>query len=556
VKGHIFRYGFILFWTAPLLFLGLFFYYPLAAVFRVAWQTPGLEGISYDLIERVWNPLAFTIYQAGLSTLLTLVIGLPAAFLFARFDFPIKSILRVLVLLPFILPTVVVAASLNALLGPRGWVNLFLMSAFQFENPPIQMIHFLPVILLAHVFYNTTIIIRVVGSAWEQLNPRLEEAARVLGASPGKVWWEVTRPLLQPAILAAVLLVFLFDFTSFGVILMLGGPRFTTLEVEIYIQALQMLNMPLAGVLSAVQLVCTLAIMGLYTFFIRNTPGGLIPRLLGEGLRRPRNWKEKIFTSMMVVLLLILFVSPLAALGMRSLSRLEADRGERGDVRAGLTLEYYQELFINRRQSLFYVPPLAAIQNSLAYASLTVVFSLSLGLSTAYAMRKTTAINRLADPLLMLPLGASAVTLGLGYILVFNRPPLDVRSFPMLVPVAHSLVAFPFVLRTMQPALLSIPENLRQAAAVMGASPLRVWWEVDRPILAKAALVSAIFSFTISLGEFGATTFLARPEYPTMPVAIFRFLAQPGAMNYGQAMAMATLLLLVCGLSIYLLEKL
>jgi thiamine transport system permease protein len=221
-----------------------------------------------------------------------------------------------------------------------------------------------------------------------------------------------------------------------------------------------------------------------------------------------------------------------------------------------LTLEYYQELFINRRQSLFYVPPLAAIQNSLAYASLTVVFSLSLGLSTAYAMRKTTAINRLADPLLMLPLGASAVTLGLGYILVFNRPPLDVRSFPMLVPVAHSLVAFPFVLRTMQPALLSIPENLRQAAAVMGASPLRVWWEVDRPILAKAALVSAIFSFTISLGEFGATTFLARPEYPTMPVAIFRFLAQPGAMNYGQAMAMATLLLLVCGLSIYLLEKL
>jgi thiamine transport system permease protein len=165
-------------------------------------------------------------------------------------------------------------------------------------------------------------------------------------------------------------------------------------------------------------------------------------------------------------------------------------------------------------------------------------------------------LSRVLDPLIMLPLGASAVTLGLGFIITFNRPPLDLRSFPWLIPIAHSLVALPFVVRTLQPALASIPLSLRQAASVLGASPWQVWREVDLPIVARAATVSAIFSFTISLGEFGATSFLARPEYPTLPVAIFRFLSQPGALNYGQALAMATLLMIVCALSILILERL
>ena len=129
------------------------------------------------------------------------------------------------------------------------------------------------------------------------------------------------------------------------------------------------------------------------------------------------------------------------------------------------------------------------------------------------------------------------------------------RQFPLLVPIAHSLVALPFVVRALQPAIQSIPPNLRQAATVLGASPWRVWWEVDLPIIARAALVSAIFAFTISLGEFGATSFLARPEYPTLPVAIFRFIGQPVALTYGQALAMSPPLLIMCALGILLFER-
>lgn len=545
----------LLLWLLPLTFLAVFFFQPLVEIFRLAIEAGLRQGLTPDVLNRVWRPLGFTIYQAGLSTVLTMLVGLPAAYIFARFIFPGKRLLRVLTTLPFILPTVVVAASFNALLGPRGWVNLALMGLFNLETPPVQVLNTLGAILLAHVFYNTTIVIRVVGTAWEQLDPRLEGAARVLGASGWRAFWEVTLPLLRPSLLAALLLIFMFDFTSFGVVLLLGGAGFATIEVEIYIQALHMLNLPVAGLLSAVQILFTLLLSIIYARLAgqRNIP--LAPRLQGEAVRRPKGWRERLGIGLVTGLLALLIVSPLAALAVRSVTRLEANRGERSVQAPALTLEYYRELFVNRRGSIFYVPPAAAAKNSLAYAGATVGISLVLGWLAAYSLARPSRLNKFLDPLLMLPLGASAVTLGLGFIVTFNRPPLDVQSFPLLIPIAHSLVALPFVVRTLQPALASIPVSLRQAAGVLGASPWQVWREVDLPIVGRAALVAAIFSFTISLGEFGATSFLARPEYPTLPVAIFRFLSQPGALNYGQSLAMATILMLVCAVSILVLER-
>ena len=547
--------GIFALWLLPLLFLALFFFAPLISVFRLAGEAAVTAASQANLLQRITRPLGFTFYQAALSTIATLALGLPAAYIFGRYTFPGKSLLRVLTTLPFILPTVVVAAAFNALIGPRGWVNLGLMNLFDLPAPPLQMLNSLPAILIAHVFYNTTIVIRVVGSAWSQLDPRMEQASRVLGATPLQTLRAVTLPLLRPAILAAGLLVFMFDFTSFGVILLLGGPQFATLEVEIYIQAMHMLNLPLAGLLSAVQLLCTLVLTIAYSRASLHLNVPLAPRLQGEGMRRMRTGREKLLVGVTVIILAALLILPLAALGARSVVRLEADRGERGGVQTGLTLDYYRELFVNRRGSLFYVPPIEAARNSLAYAGATVLFSLTLGFLASSALARRARINRVLDPLLMLPLGTSAVTLGLGFIVVFNRPPFDPGSFPLLIPLAHSLVALPFVVRTLLPTLRSIPVSLRQAAGVLGASPLRTWWEVDLPIIARAALVSAVFAFTISLGEFGATSFLARPEYPTLPVAIYRFIGQPGALNYGQALAMSTLLMLLCGLGILLIER-
>jgi thiamine transport system permease protein len=155
----------------------------------------------------------------------------------------------------------------------------------------------------------------------------------------------------------------------------------------------------------------------------------------------------------------------------------------------------------------------------------------------------------------MLPLGTSAVTLGFGFIIALDEPPLNLRASLLLLPLAHTLVAFPFVVRSLLPALRGIKPSLREAASVMGASPWRVWRQVDLPIVGRALLVGAVFAFTISMGEFGATTLIARPQTPTMPVAIYRFLGQPGALNYGQALAMSTLLMLVCAAGMIAIER-
>lgn len=531
----------VLLWLLPVAFLAVFFFLPLSKILSLTFSaesfTPGNLGIIY-------SSLRFTFFQAGLSTILTLLLGLPSAALFARYDFRGKSVLRALTAVPFMLPTVVVAASFNSLFGQRGLINTIL----QPSSSPIYPSPF-TLILLAHVFYNTTIVIRIVGAAISSLDPKLEQTARSLGADSLRVWRDVLLPLLRPSILAASLLVFLFDFTSFGVILLLGGSYFSTLEVEIYIQAVRQLNLPLSAVLSVIQLLCTLVFALLYTRLSSRFTTPLNPRTI---LFKPGTKGQKLVVTGFCILLTVFFVLPLASLPVRSLFRLEADRGQRGGVEYGFTTDYYEELFINRRGSVFYVPPFQAILNSLLYAAATVVLSILLGFPAAFALAHPTPLEKFLDPLLLLPLGSSAVMLGLGFILAFGKW----LTSPLLVPLAHTLVALPFVVRTLQPAIASIPDRLHQAASSLGASPFNVWKTIDFPILRRAVLAAATFAFTISLGEFGAALLIARPDLPTIPVAIERFLSQPGGLNYGQAMAMATILMTIAVAGILLMEKL
>jgi thiamine transport system permease protein len=532
----------ILLWLFPLSFLVIAFFYPLSRILALTFDPSTLTGQNIFLAFRV---VVFTFYQAILSTILTLVLGLPAAYFFARYDFRGKSFLRALTAVPFMLPTVVVAAGFSALLGPRGLIHT-LLPLFSFN-----FIGTLTAILIAHVFYNTTIIIRVVGNALSSLDPRLEAAARSLGAGPKRVWWNVTFPLIRPALLSSSLLVFLFDFTSFGVILLLGGSQFATLEVEIYLRVLRLPNLPLAALLSFIQLICTILFSILYSHFASKTTIQTAPRPAESNIRKPKTVREKLFMTAFAFLLAAFFLLPLSALPFRSLFRIEADRGQRGEVQYGLTTNYYTELFVNRRGSVFYVPPIQAAVNSLGYAGATVILSLVLGFPAAFALARPTRLEKILDPLIMLPLGSSAVMLGLGFIISYGTW----LTSPWLVPFAHTLVALPFVIRALQPAIASIPQRLRQAASSLGASPLEVWKNIDLPILRRATLSAATFAFTISLGEFGATLLISRPEYPTIPVAIERFLSQPGGLNYGQAMAMATILMLLTIVSILLIEK-
>lgn len=550
----------LLLWLLPLAFLAAFYFYPLASILDLSFaRGEGLLQPFTDILgnTRLRGVLGFTFWQAALSTLLTLAVGLPAAYLVARYRFRGKSLLRALSGVPFVLPTLVVAAAFDALLGPRGWVNVAAMAGFGLESPPLPFVNTFGAILVAHVFYNLTIVLRLVGDFWARLSPRIEQAARSLGATPLQVFRQVTLPMISPALATSALLVFIFDFTSFGVILVLGGPHFATLETEIYYQTVALFDLPTAGALALIQLLSTLALTIIYTRLSVRLSRPLelrAPRAAAQpfATRRAR-WAAGGF----LILLAIFFAAPLGGLALRSVSRIGAQRGQAATT-PGLTLDYYAALGEDSRGNVFFAPPGEAIRTSLLYAGATVAFALVVGLPAAWvlARRQNAFLSRLLDPLLMLPLGTSAVTLGLGFIVALNAPPLDLRTSPLLVPLAHSLVALPFVVRSLTPALRSIRPRLRQAAAVLGAAPTQVLRYIDLPLVGRAVLVAAMFAFAISLGEFGATALIARPEHPTIPVLIYRLLAQPGAVTYGQAMALSTILMLVAGGGMMAIEKL
>ncbi len=555
------------FWPAlyllPILFFVLFYFYPLGAIFVQSLAPNGqlaLEPLS-KLLQRSYfiQVLWFTIWQAVISTLLVLVLAVPGAYVFARYRFPGKQSIRALSLLPFVLPTVVVANAFLALLGPRGLFNTWLINGLNLAEPPIQLEYSIWMILLAHVFYNYSVAMRIISGAWQNLASDLGDAAQMLGASSWKVFWQITFPLLWPAISAAAVLVFIFCFTSFGVILILGGPRFATLEVEIYRQAVNLFNLPVAAALSIVQIIFTFSFMWFYT----RTQADRRVRLnlvAGQQVEKPvRTLKDRLLVYGNLAIILILIGLPLIALISRSFLGVD-----------GVTLRFYRELFINRQNSLFFVPPGEAIVNSLGFAIFTLVFAVGLGLISTRLLggenrrydrlpSPTNRVQRIAkrilDPLFMLPLATSAVTLGFGYIVALNKPPLNLRQSLLLVPIAHTLVAVPFVIRSLLPAVRRINPRLQEAASLLGAADHQVWLHVDWPLIRRALLIGAVFAFTISMGEFGATVFIARPQTPTMPVAIFRFLGQPGALNYGQALAMSTLLMLVCALGFVVIER-
>ena len=532
----------------PLAYVGLFFLYPVISILGRSLGGEGgidlapfrsLLGDSYYL-GRIW----FTIWQAMVSTALAVAVGLPAAYLFAKYEFRGKTLMKAVTTVPFVMPTIVVAMGFIALLGSQGIVNSVLVALFNLDGPPVKITNTLTIIFMAHAFYNYAIVVRIVSALWVNLDPYLEETAKVLGAGRFRTFYHVTLPLLLPAIISSALLAFIFSFTSFGVVLILGGSGFATMEVTIFELAAKLFRLPLAGALSVVQLVFTYLFMLLYARLQQRSAARIDLKPRAATIRGKMHLGDKIFIAIMMAYLLVI-ISPLIALVVQALSSAE-----------GYTPSHVADLFSNNRGSYFYLSPLAIMWNSVRFALATVAISLVVGTTVAYFLarsgRRGTSI---ADAIFMLPLGVSAVTLGLGFIITMNRPPLELRGSWVILVIAHSLVAYPFVIRSLLPAMRGINPNLREVAAVLGASQTRVFLFVDLPIIAPALLVGATFAFAVSMGEFGASLVLVRPEFTTMPIAIYRYLGLPGAANLNSALVMSSLLMAVVALGFVTIER-
>ncbi len=517
----------------PLLFLAYFFIYPLVTVLVTGFFSDG--QIDLGPIEAVLGRSAllnvawFTLWQAVASTLLTLVLALPAANVMARYDFRGKAIVRAAIVVPFVLPTVVVGSAFLALLGPNGPL-------------PFDLKGTIWAILLAHVFFNYSIVVRTVSAYWERIDPSMTEAAKMLGAGPVKVFFRVTLPMLRPALASAASLVFLFTFTSFGIVLILGALRYATIEVEIWRQATNLLEFEIAAALALLQLVGITVILLLYSRYQERRAVEFAHRTVATPSRARTQWQQRHIGANLTIMA-VLLGAPIVVLIERSLRSA-----------SGYSLDAYTGL--NERIAGLAAPATTAIWNSTRFAAAATLLAVAIGMTAATVIAYRRGwLSRSFDALLMLPLGTSAVTLGFGFLLALDAP-VDLRASIWLIPIAHAMVAIPFVVRTAVPVMRSVRHNLREAAAMLGAPPETVWREIDLPLVTRAALIGAGFAFAVSLGEFGATSFLAVSANPTLPTAIFRLLGRPGIENFSNAMALSTILMLGTALAVMAIERL
>jgi thiamine transport system permease protein len=506
--------------VVPLVVLAVFFVLPVGGmVGRGFWPQGRLDvGGVLDVLTRpeIRRAVWFTVWTSTLATLLAGALGLPAAYVLHRVAVPGRTWIRAVLVVPFVLPTVVVGVAFELLIGPSGP-----LAFLGLDGSPAAIVAGL-------VFFNASVVIRVVGGAWESLDPRPAEAAAALGASPRQVLRDVTLPALRPAIVSACTVVFLFCATAFGIVLTLGGLRYSSVETQIYLLTTNLLDLQGAAALSILQLLVVTLLL-LAAARARRTPDAGVARARSR-LRRPARGDAPAFAAMFALLLLV--VGPIASLVVASLR-----------VDGGWSTANYRALETPGAHQALLVPVTDAVVNSLRIAVDATWMSLLLGLTVAGIVTRRSRsraerhLRAVLDGLFMLPLGVSAVTLGFGFLVTLGRPPLDLRDSPLLIPVAQALVALPLVVRVLVPVLAGIDDRLRQAAATLGASPARTLAVVDLPVIWKPLLAAAGFAFACSLGEFGATSFLVRDDRPTLPVVIFRLISHPGDLNFGMALA-------------------
>lgn len=519
--------------VVPAAFLAVFFAVPAATIVGTGLRPDGawdLGAVGDVLGSSSTRRVAwFTLWQAVVSTAATVVVALPAAWLVGRVRFPGRDLVVAALVVPFVLPTVVVGSAFVSVLGPGGPLD----SVAGLVGAEVDLRGTTTAVIVAHVFFNYAVITRTVGTAWLAVDPAAEEAARTLGAGRWTAFRAVTLPQLRPALAGAAAIVFLFSFTSFGVVKILGGPRVATIEVEIHRLTTQLLDLRTAAVLSLLQLAAVVSALAVHRRAGRRW--GMGPVRAGASVLRPARGGERAAVALTLASAGLLLGVPVATLVWRSVRT--------GD---GFGLAHFRSLGSLQRGSVQFVPPLEAVRNSLVFGAAAAVLATVVGGLAAVALHRLGRRARsLADLAVMLPLGVSAVTVGFGFLVALDEPPLDLRTSPLLIPAAQAVIAIPFVVRSVLPALDAIPPRLVEAARVLGASPRRAWWEVTAKLVRRPLLGALGFACAISLGEFGATVFIARADTPTVPVAIFRALGQPGALNVGQAMALSTILLVV-----------
>lgn len=491
-------------WILPALLLCTFLIYPLAQLAATAWSTETLSELTSSTL---WQVVLLSAGQALLSVGLSLLIGIPIARVLFTYQFPARGFVLALVTVPFVLPTVVVALGFRSLFGdaiPNG----------------------LALVILAHAYINMAVVVRLVGAQWSTLDPRMEVAAATLGANPFQVFTSITLPALRNSIVLAASVVFIFSFSSLGIVVVLGdGSSTRTLEQVLLRSTSVLLDFPAALAAAILQLVVVSLVFLIAARISRNEPRA---KVILE--RAQISGRKTMFVVALTCLVAVVFVvGPIASILWSSVSSS-----------GGLTVRWWSELASS--ESTRIGSPVEALGRSVGLALATAVIAAILGGAIAIAVMSR---KRFIVTLALIPLGVSAVTLGFGILLAFSRGPFDLRGTGALIPITHAMIAIPIVVAVATPSLRNVDPRRFFVALTLGASPLRAWWTAFGTVFSGVMLAAGGLAAAVSLGEFGAATLLSRTDSPTVPVQIARLLSKPGESAFATAAVLSVILVVV-----------
>lgn len=512
-------------WTAPVLFVLVLFYLPLSRIIGL-----GLSGNWFDvyLASQTLQAIWFTIWQSAASTLISLLIGIPGAYILYRKRFRGQKFIRALITVPLVLPSIVVAIVFASFRAEHE-IYQQLGLGFFFENSIYW-------IIAAHVFINYSLIVRGIGGVWANLDNETEEAAELAGAGRLRTLVSITLPQIKPAIIASSALVFLFCFSSYGIVLILGGGLVHSIETEIASAALQFLDIQKASALALLQTVFTIVAFSVAESISRN-PIGI--EQVDESTHKPavdkRDWLAAGLTGAVIIGMIAI---PLLLLLAKAFT-----------VGGTLGLDNFINLSGRGERDLLNISVGQATLNTLRNVSISATLSVGLGglvsylLSRNFRSRRARVLNRVMDVIFLLPVGISSVVLGFGYLITFGSGFLPLRSSWLVVPLVQALMATPLVIRLIYPALISIGSDHREAAALAGANASQTWWQVETGIIRNVILTAIGFSVIASIGEFGAASLLAYGDQATLPTVLYALISRPGDQNFGMAMAVCAILI-------------
>lgn len=523
-----------------LVVITLFFVLPLLFTLSSAFIGPG-GGFSLSPIKTVFTDpytlrvMRFTITQAALSTLASLLVALPGAYLLSSYSFRSKSLILALSAVPFVIPSILVVLGFVIFFGNNGFLNQLLMALFSLSEPPLKILYSYKAIILAHTFYNFPIIMNLVATYAMHLDRRQEAASYTLGASKSETFFRITLPRLLPAIISSASLVFLFCFSSFAIILVLGGgPRYSTMEVEIYRQARMVGSASAAAALSLFSILVTSLLLAAYSKSqqrLVQSEAYKEPLLLE---RRPAHAVGRILALLYALSALLFILAPIASVIVRSVYST-----------SGFSLKWYRQLLNLERASSHMGSALAALTNSLAIALTVSILAVALGTSLAASIERRRRGKGALEMLGMLSMTVSSVIIGLGYFLITSRVHGGASLSYALVVLAHLVIALPFTLRVMLPEYRKIPLSYTNSARTLGSTTGHAFFTIELPLLRGAMVSSAIFAFAISMGEFNATLTLSSSTIVTLPIVMYRLI---GSYNYQGACALGTILIIVSAL--------